>query len=227
MAPVLRAAGCTVPGAGSLPGAATTGCGCCSGGWGDAVSPLPGFIPFPGALPALLPSPCPCLPREPGCSASPSPAARATAGGHDRVQVLRFGGSACTYGHSGACTRGGACASTRVCGRSVRGAGCACARSVQRLRSGWNGLDHSAQDGARRRRSRAVGEGGSAACVSVPLLGRQTDGQTVPLQNTPAAAPREVRMLGDILNRFPFARGAGDTEALPLSSQAGSGGGTP
>lgn len=35
-------------------------------------------------------------------------------------------------------------------------------------------------------------------------------------------------MLGDILNRFPFARGAGDTEdtALLLSSQAGSGHGS-
>lgn len=91
------------------------------------------------------------------------------------------------------------------------------------------GLNGSAQDGARWRRSGAEGEGGSAVCLSVLLLGRQADGQTVPLQNTPTAAPREVQMLGDILSWFPFARGAGDTEdtALLLSSQAGSGDGAP
>lgn len=69
--------------------------------------------------------------------------------------------------------------------------------------------------------------GGSAVCASILLLGGQTDGQTVPLPNGPAAAPREVQMLGDILNRSPFARGAGDTEALLLSSQAGSSGVAP
>lgn len=51
---VLRATGHTVPGAGSLPGADAMGCSRFSGRWGDAVSLLPGFIPFPGAPPALL-----------------------------------------------------------------------------------------------------------------------------------------------------------------------------
>lgn len=52
-----------------------------------------------------------------------------------------------------------------------------------------NGLDHSAQDSARWQRSRAGGRRWLSVRASVLLLGRQTDGQTAPLQNTPAAAP--------------------------------------
>lgn len=141
--------------------------------------PCPWFIPFPGALPALLPSPCPCLTREPGCSASPSPAARELQGDVTPLQMLRCGSLCVRVGR----VRAHTCVQERGCSR-----GCVAFAIRERVDKRLGAGAGRAGRGLERRERVAQ----PSACPSCCLAGRRTDGRCL-CRTPPQRHPEKFR----------------------------------